>query len=156
MHLQFGVEYDWAPVTCTDGSAYQYPGPVRNVHDSFHGPAVYRWRFMDGDRLAALYVGECDELIRELSASVNPAQGNKSGGRIKAALGERMLLGQTGTVDVLKIRNLSIGGKAITGIPLREKSIRRAIESLLIYEAAREDVELLNQETSARDLLSLL
>ena len=156
MNLSLELEFDWSSVTCNDGSSYAYPNPVRNVRESFHGPAVYRWRFMDGDSLEAVFFGECDDLIKELSASVNPSQGSKSGGRIKAALGEKMLLGQAGVVDVLKVTSFSIGGNSNVKNPLGNKEIRRAIESLLVHEAAESGVELLNRETSTRDLLSLL
>jgi hypothetical protein len=135
--LSLELDFDWAPVTCADGSIYAYSKPVRNVRQSFH-------------------FGECDDLVKELNASVNPAPGHKSAGRIKAALGERMLLGQAGVVDVLKVRSLKIGGAAPPGDPLRDRNIRRAVESLLIHGAAEMDVELLNLETSPRDLLSLL
>ena len=156
MKLQLALEYDWAPVTCADGSPYAYPKPVRKVRQSFHGPAVYRWKFMDGQNVAAVYIGECDDLLRELNASVNPAPGNKSAGRIKAALGERMLMGQAGVVDVLKVQSVSIDGAVPAGDPLKDRNVRRAIESLLLYDADKSDAELLNKETSARDLLSLL
>jgi hypothetical protein len=156
MKLQLDLDYDWAPVTCNDGSAYSYPKPVRDVRGGFHGPAVYRWRFVDGQTLVAVYFGECDDVVKELNTSVNPGPANKSAGRIKSALGERMLLGQTGLVDVLKVRSPSIGGAAPSGDPLRDRQLRRAIENLLVHEASKLDVELLNQETSARDLLSLL
>ena len=155
MNIDLALEYDWSPVTCTDGAPYRYPRPVRDVRSSFHAPAVYRWRFMNGEVLAALFIGECADLLKELNAGVNPGAGQKSGGRIKAALGERMLLGQAGVVDVLTVRACSLGGTAVAD-PLKDQHLRRAIESLLIHEASKEDVELLNQETSARDLLSLL
>jgi hypothetical protein len=155
MKLGLEVEYEWTPVVCGDGSPYAYPKPVRNVRESFHGPAVYRWRFMDGDTLEAVYFGECDDLQKEMNASVNP-QGGKSGGRVKAALGERMLMGQAGVVDVVKVTSISIGGSKPAGNPLRDRHIRKAIESLIIHEAEQGDAELLNRETSARDLLSLL
>ena len=155
MRLNLDVEFDWTPVTCVDGSPYAYPKPVRNVKNSFHGPAVYRWRFMDGADIAALYFGECDDLVKELNSSVNPAPG-KSTGRIKAALGERMLLGQEGVIDVLKLISIKIDGEPLGAEALKDRNVRRALEALLVHQAAKDDVDLLNQETSARGLLSLL
>jgi hypothetical protein len=154
--LQLDMDYDWAPVTCADGSPYTYPEPVRNVRNSFHGPAVYRWRFMDGDRLAAIYIGECDDLVKHISASANPVPAQKSASRIKGALGERMLMGEAGCLDTLVIRSASLGSTMLGPEFLRDKHARRAVESLLIHDACKQDIELLNQETSARDLLSLL
>ena len=61
-----------------------------------------------------------------------------------------------GTLDILVVKSLSIGGRNLGSEALKDAAIRKAIESLLLYDAGTRDLELLNKETSARDLLSLL
>ncbi len=154
--ISLQAEFDWTPVLDDSGEPYEYPGSMGfRIRADWERPALYRWRILREERVEAVAYGETDNLARTLAQFLNSAAPPPPIARVKSALSEQTLRGGRIYLDAMVPASLEIGGRSLGANSLSDANTRRILEQVLLYEARKSGIRLLNL-SSAPDPRKLL
>ena len=144
MTIELHAEYDWSPVITESGKEFVYPTSLGNrLRGEYNRPAIYRWRIVDGGKISAAAIAECDNLARTV-ALFNEPTAPQGINKLKSVLSEHVFRGNDIGLDVLSLTAFVFGGKDRGADALRESDLRKLLETLLIHDARQSGIRLLS------------
>lgn len=119
-NLNLELEYGW------EKTDFVYP----NKYLGHNYPAIYTWVLFSNSGEKSYYLGETENLSRRIYHYMNPGPSQTTNIRLKKEMNKSKKV----ILYVLNMNTLQINGKALSKEDLKDKYIRKGIESLLIKE----------------------
>lgn len=144
------LRLSWKPVLSNDAERYLFPQPITGfMLDHFRGPAIYRWKVIDGDEhhVMALYIGSTKNLCPDRIAGYLDPKDSKTNQRLNQAFHAYKQQGCTITLDILKAGSITNSG--LFTLPIHQESSRLFLEGLIIHHYRYAGQQLLNLREKA-------
>ena len=126
------LQLSWHRISAKEGRPYLYPDSITDyMKRSYSYALVYRWATYRGNRLAAVYVGEAENLITRINGYRSPGVSQITNKRIQSFIKYEQVNRNQVFLEVLDFEPFKLF-RTLVKNPLSDPYVRKTMENIAI------------------------